>query len=426
MSKVCINKAGTGFELDGKPFFYLADTVWSAFTNATLDEWELYLRHREEQGFTYIQMNTMPQWDRQLPDLGLYPYASKDGITFDFSKSVPAFWERARAMCEMAQKHGIRPALILLWANFVPGTWIERIGKSTQTIPFGMIDHHIKMVVDNFGEYDPIYIVSGDTDFANSPETVRYYMEAARAIEAYAPEALRTFHLAGLVKKLPTELESAANFFMFQSGHVAKQDQAIIYQLSQAFCEVNPHRPVVNSEPCYEGMGLRRAYGRYGRREVRFAAWTSICSGASAGLAYGAHGIWNWKTSKSTGAYPGNIFGEPYLWQEALTFSGAWDFAYIPRLLHQLGMQALIPANRELGLETEDIRLAKTVDGRYIAYLPWTNELPIKANLENMRAYAIDLEHHFIANLSIKIDAEMSIVSQHPFTEDALVIVDQM
>ena len=26
---------------DGKPFFYLADTCWSAFTNITDEEWEL-------------------------------------------------------------------------------------------------------------------------------------------------------------------------------------------------------------------------------------------------------------------------------------------------------------------------------------------------------------------------------------------------
>lgn len=31
--------AGKGrFEMAGKPSFYLADTVWSAFTNTTIDE----------------------------------------------------------------------------------------------------------------------------------------------------------------------------------------------------------------------------------------------------------------------------------------------------------------------------------------------------------------------------------------------------
>lgn len=136
MGNVRINDEKTGFELDGKPFFYLADTCWSAFTNITLEDWEFYLTRREQQGFNYFQVNTTPQWDRQLPDLGIYPYASEDGIKQDFTRPQHEFWDRARTMCEMAAKHGIRPALILVWANLVPGTWIERIGKAVQSIPF--------------------------------------------------------------------------------------------------------------------------------------------------------------------------------------------------------------------------------------------------------------------------------------------------
>ena len=425
MGNVCINEAKTGFELDGKPFFYLADTVWSAFTNASLDDWEFYLRRRQEQGFTHFQVNTTPQWDRQLPDLGIYPYASEDGIKLDFSKPNPAFWEHARTMCDMAREHGIRPALILVWANLVPGTWIERIGKAVQSIPFEMIDAHIATVVEQLGEYDPIYIVSGDTDFAGDPETVRYYAEALRSIREHAPEALKTFHLAGLEKALPEELVDGADFFMFQSGHVAREDQSVIFELPLAFLEKYSKRPIINSEPCYEQMGLRRAYGRYGRREVRFAAWTSICSGACAGITYGAHGIWNWRSVRSEGAYPGNIFGVPYLWQDALQFPGAWDYGYIGRLLAQLDMRELEAANDDLALETEEVRLAKTVDGRYLAYLPWNSDLAIKAELSGVKAYAIDLENHFVADLPVSAKDGVTVIGQHPFTGDALVVLDR-
>ena len=31
---------------DGKPFFWLADTIWSAFTNVTDEEWIAYLDKR--------------------------------------------------------------------------------------------------------------------------------------------------------------------------------------------------------------------------------------------------------------------------------------------------------------------------------------------------------------------------------------------
>ena len=37
---------------NGKPFFYLADTCWSAFTNIKDNDWDYYLDYRKSQGFT--------------------------------------------------------------------------------------------------------------------------------------------------------------------------------------------------------------------------------------------------------------------------------------------------------------------------------------------------------------------------------------
>ena len=79
MGKLEIDNNKRNFLLDGRPFFYLADTIWSAFTNITLEEWEYYLRRRREQGFTVLQINTLPQWDRCMSDTGLYPFATENG-----------------------------------------------------------------------------------------------------------------------------------------------------------------------------------------------------------------------------------------------------------------------------------------------------------------------------------------------------------
>ena len=75
MGKLKIDSSQSNFLLDGTRFFYLADTVWSAFTNITLEEWDYYLKKRHEQGFNVLQINTMPQWDRCMSDTGLYPFA---------------------------------------------------------------------------------------------------------------------------------------------------------------------------------------------------------------------------------------------------------------------------------------------------------------------------------------------------------------
>lgn len=46
---------------DGKPFFWLADTLWSAFTNMTDQELESYLILRRQQGFNVLQINILPR-----------------------------------------------------------------------------------------------------------------------------------------------------------------------------------------------------------------------------------------------------------------------------------------------------------------------------------------------------------------------------
>ena len=59
---------------DGKTFFYLADTCWSAFTNISDEEWDYYLYKRKVQGFNTIQINILPQWDASLTNFNFNPF----------------------------------------------------------------------------------------------------------------------------------------------------------------------------------------------------------------------------------------------------------------------------------------------------------------------------------------------------------------
>ena len=64
LGKLTVNGRRDGFLCDGKPFFWFADTCWSAFTSITEDDWDYYLTRRAEQGMNVLQINTLPQWDR--------------------------------------------------------------------------------------------------------------------------------------------------------------------------------------------------------------------------------------------------------------------------------------------------------------------------------------------------------------------------
>ena len=60
------------FLRDDQPFFWAGDTVWSAFTNPSLEEWEEYLLFRENQGFNVLQINTLPKL--AIPLLSKIPF----------------------------------------------------------------------------------------------------------------------------------------------------------------------------------------------------------------------------------------------------------------------------------------------------------------------------------------------------------------
>ena len=71
---------------NGKPFFYLADTCWSAFTNIKDNDWDYYLDYRKSQGFNTLQINILPQWDASATDLCYEPFEVIDGKYTTVSK----------------------------------------------------------------------------------------------------------------------------------------------------------------------------------------------------------------------------------------------------------------------------------------------------------------------------------------------------
>ncbi len=431
LGTLAINDRADGFTLDGRPWFWLADTCWSAFTSITLEDWDYYLARRAEQGINVLQINTLPQWDRCRPDLGIYPYASEDGTHFDWSAPNPAYWDRARTMCRMAVEHGIRPALVLMWCNYVPGTWGARAAeKKTGVAPMPReeVVRHVTRVIETLDEFEPVYVVTGDTDFA-SDEAIAYYEDALATTCVLAPERLRCMHINRANRTLPEQYLDRLDFYLFQPGH-NYEGQFEAWKLPEDFRARYPKKPMINSEPCYEMMGAsRNVYWRFSAQDCRASAWSSVLAGASAGLTYGAHGIWNWQTSRSEGSALGEGFDMPFRWQEALQFPGVWDFGLVPVALDALtagGAQAVEPAQDVLDDGREAIRVAR-VGARVVAYVPRTTALKLRLDAASAwRATAFDLETKRLAHLPVEPAADGSAVrvAQHPFAHDALIVVE--
>ena len=124
---------------NNKPFFYLADTCWSAFTNIRENDWIEYLRKRKYQGFNTLQINILAQWDRSASSLDYLPFASDENGKFDFSKLKDDYFEHAKRYVTLAHQAGFELSLVVLWSNYVSGTWASelatKIGKADNIFP---------------------------------------------------------------------------------------------------------------------------------------------------------------------------------------------------------------------------------------------------------------------------------------------------
>ena len=350
---------------------------------------------------------------------------------FDWSTPNEAYWQRAREMCRMAVERGIRPALVLLWCNYIPGTWGANISEKlgVPLLPFEEVRPHIERVVEHLGEFDPVYVVAGDTDF-KADEAIRYYEEGFSAICELAPDSLRCVHINRGNRSIPEQFVDRVDFYMYQPGHNYEgQDEA--WRLPEDFCSRYPKKPLLNSEPCYEQMGAsRNVYWRFSAQDCRASAWSGILSGATAGLTYGAHGVWNWQTAASRGSVLGEGFDMPFRWQECLQFPGVWDYGMVPHVLNSLtegGLHAVVPAQELLDDAREAIRVARVGD-RVVAYLPRTTALKLHGSFADMEAVAFDLEDKRVAHLPMRVDTQAGTtrVEQHPFGNDALVVLEPL
>lgn len=418
--KLTVNPAGDGFLSDGRPFFYLADTCWSAFTNAAPEEWEEYLDFRKKQGFNALQINILPQWDRSETRLSLLPFAAGPDGKYDYFHPDESYFARAQRFLETAVERGFLPALAVLWCDHVPGTWASRL-MPDHIMPLEAVEPYAAYAAEKFSRFHPVYLVSGDTNF-ETPEAVKYYVTALETIKSVSPDALTTLHLSGGLTDLPEELEVSPllDFYMYQSSH-GRNDQHLAYEMAEAFYRKAVKRPVINGEPCYEGHGFGNEYGRFSAFDVRKAVWSSLLSGAKAGAAYGAHGVWSFH--KKGDFFPSEAFsGTPFPWRTALRLPGAEDMSFARRLFEGWGLADLEPAYR-LTDGSPEIRTAAAKDGSKIAvYIPYAAEVKIGAAFGGLDWTLVDLRNRRFQKPDITVSPGKTDIGMYDGNGDVLVV----
>lgn len=426
-----ITAKGKYFYKNGKRFFYLADTCWSAFTNISMSDWRYYLDKRKAEGFNVIQMNVLRQWDSYNPVNNREPFEitklPNGNYEYDYSKINEQYFDNAVKMLEEMKKRDMVPALVLLWGNFVPNTWMSRFTQNN-TMEFEQIKPYVSYVVNKFKEFHPIWIVSGDvgfTDFAQQKKdpAISYYREVIDVAKANDPTGLCTFHINGGATELPDDYWKKADFFVYQSGHIYEQ-QSCAYSIPQKIRHNGYKQPILDAELCYEGLYQMKAVApqRYSAVDVRRAAWKAVLSGADAGLGYGAYGIWPWNDTSRLDAKMESKFelqASPYDWHDCLEFRGAEDMGVLKNIILDFAADGLNEINEPVK-DNPEIRAAEN-DKYILIYLPVANSFDFtNLNINVKHCKVIDLQ----ARKTLNGEVKNNVLQMLPILEDELVIVE--
>jgi hypothetical protein len=370
---------------DGTPFFYLADTAWNGALLSTEADWATYLDDRAAKGFTAIQFITHAPWTAAKTNL-----EGQTAFTGHRPRTInPEFFDRIDQRIEMINARGLLAVPVLAWAaNFGPSRKLN-IGYTAlprELIPF------IAFQVDRFARHHLLWILAGDGVY--NFWRARKWKRVARALFGNQPDPNRApvaLHPAG--HTWPYDLfkdEPWLDLYGYQSSHSEHPKTLRWLQSGPPAQAWKTHpKPTINLEPVYEGIGTAEGGQPQTREAVRRAAWWSCMNAPTAGVAYGAHGLWGWHTKPMEALnHHGLGIGQP--WQIAMNFPGSQDMAHLATFFTSIPWHALMPAQDLLATQPtatnplHHVAAARTRTGDLaVAYLPNGGQLNL--NLSSLK-----------------------------------------
>lgn len=321
---------------DGKPFFWLGDTVWLLFNRLTREEAVTYLDDRAKKGFNVVQamvLHDIPSrnvyLDSSLVHADVAKPATTEGNTYKKGNEYD-FWDHIDYIIDEAAKRKIYMALVPVW-----GTNVKN-GKVTTA----QAKVYAKFLADRYRDkWNVIWLDGGDIKGSDS---TKVWTTIAETIRENDPNHLITFHPRG--RTASSEWFHNAkwlDFNMVQSGH-RRYDQDTSAKEKRHYGEdnwkyidddykLNPIKPTIDGEPSYEDIpqGLHDTkQPRWTAADIRRYGYWSVFAGAF-GYTYGHNSVMQmYKTTDEKPAY-----GPRDPWNVALNAAGAGQMVYLKNLM---------------------------------------------------------------------------------------------
>lgn len=363
---------------DGTPFFYLADTAWNGPLLSSDADWRTYLADRVAKGFTAIQFITHAPWSAALTDL-----EGRTAWTGDRKRPVnERFFDRIERRVAEINAAGLLAVPVLAWAANFGASARLNIGHTAtaeELIPL------LRYQLDRFSKHDCLYFLAGDAHYTWWRS--RKWKEVARALFAEraghgARDSLVTLHPAGLTWPYGHfRDEPWLDLYAYQSSH--SEDPRTLNWLHTGppatFWRKRP-RPTINVEPVYED--ILGGDGPFTADAVRRAVYASLLNAPTAGVAYGAHGLWGWH-DRPMEALNHNGLGVGQPWHVAMNLPGSRHMGHVATLMTSIKWWTLRPdptvVTKQLPVR-HPISAARSASGDLaVIYLPIGGSVTVNA-----------------------------------------------
>jgi hypothetical protein len=319
---------------DGTPWFWLACTGWNSALLSTDEEWTRYLNDRVSKRYTAIQFILEAPWRAAFQDeLGQTAFSGVHDIQVH-----PEFFQRMdRRVGEMADK-GLAGVAVLLWAL----TSAEKESPG-EVLPESEAIRLASYMVARYTAYPMLWFLGGDGDYRG--EKAERWRKIGRAVfpegRFRRPVSLHPRGLQDPWAELKDEYW--IDFFNYQTGHGGDERkwQWNATGGTASGWKLEPARPVVDSEPNYEGHMSYHGQ-KIGDAEVRKAAYYSLLAAPPAGITYGAHGIWPWIRKPEVPLnHARSGVADP--WFECLDYPGSKQMTFLRRVFEMVEWWKLRP-----------------------------------------------------------------------------------
>lgn len=374
---------------DGKPFPWLADTVWTMPQRLKWDDAEYLMQRRKAQGFNVLQICALdPERDVDMRT----PAGEPALLGGDLSRPNERYFEYLDHLLDRAEHYGFYVLLLPVWGQLVVGDdWAGGVYPKTVTEE-NAYDYACWLGRRYRDRSNVLWCLGGDrmpihrgVDYRNvwrrMAEGLAMGLTGQRVRhDQPSPvweELLITYHACheaetGLCSTFSywDDREQWIRFIMLQSGHGTQPKN---YELVRAEYERERVMPVWDGEPAYEMMptcwSMDPDVPRHGPWMVRRRAYWSLLAGAF-GFTYGHGSVWS-----SIGERERSILG-PVTWYEALDGAAANQMRCVRAFLDCVHPMTAVPCQqifleddrREGTLETH-AQAAATAD-TVCLYLP--------------------------------------------------------